>query len=511
MELSARVGMTPNAFVDAVTVSIGAKAMYETRLKQYIREGYPDEIAEERAKQDATILFNQTQQSSEAPFLSTMQVDGSWPSVLFTVFRNSSMSYTRQEFDAIRNLKRNLTSGQRKESVEFMTKQILRDWGTNPDDATDEQKGRAQEAANKRFNKQMKKDVMRVATFGAILQLAWNLGPYLPYLIFGNNDDEKNKMWYDAMTHSLFGSVEGLTGGDVMSSFGNMAVSGEWNTNQLTKDMPLASDINAIINKFVGGKNAEAFNDSFNLLVQSGIGVNPQSITDTAVAIMDACGDDPALANEAAMFVMRIMQVPQSQLDKLYFDEIDLSGEEASKLTPKQLARRYATYQVKRGTPFTPWNWDDEDRLDKYEQSADKKMKERLDAQGDESVREAYADFKERYDAISKNILEARDEMKKPNGYVKGAQKYAELQQHPDFMLYHRFKTLDNNLTMLSKMFFEAQTPAEAAMIAETINSYRAGMVQALKENTPDGDMRLSSLMQDFSSKYQQFHQPVSK
>jgi hypothetical protein len=318
-------------------------------------------------------------------------------------------------------------------------------------------------------------------------------------------------MWDDAMTHSLFGSVEGLTGGDVMSSFGNMAVSGEWNTNQLTKDMPLASDINAIINKFVGGKNAEAFNDSFNLLVQSGIGVNPQSITDTAVAIMDACGDDPALANEAAMFVMRIMQVPQSQLDKLYFDEIDLSGEEASKLTPKQLARRYATYQVKRGTPFTPWNWDDEDRLDKYEQSADKKMKERLDAQGDESVREAYADFKERYDAISKNILEARDEMKKPNGYVKGAQKYAELQQHPDFMLYHRFKTLDNNLTMLSKMFFEAQTPAEAAMIAETINSYRAGMVQALKENTPDGDMRLSSLMQDFSSKYQQFHQPVSK
>jgi hypothetical protein len=394
-----------------------------------------------------------------------------------------------------------------------MTKQILRDWGTNPDDATDEQKGRAQEAANKRFNKQMKKDVMRVATFGAILQLAWNLGPYLPYLIFGNNDDEKNKMWDDAMTHSLFGSVEGLTGGDVMSSFGNMAVSGEWNTNQLTKDMPLASDINAIINKFVGGKNAEAFNDMFNLLVQSGIGVNPQSITDTAVAIMDACGDDPALANEAAMFVMRIMQVPQSQLDKLYFDEIDLSGEEASKLTPKQLAQRYATYKVKRGTPFAPWSWSDEDRLDKYEQSADKKMKERLDAQGDESVRKAYADFEERHDAISKEVTKARKPMK--SDYLSGAQKFAELQQLPDYDLYQRFDALDKNLTRVSEMLFEAQTPGEVSLIAETLKSYRASMVKALSAETAEEQqssiLEISSLMQDFSSKYQQFHQPVSK
>lgn len=107
--VAARLGMTPNAFVDALTVSIGARAMYQTRLKRYLKEGYTDEEAEKRAKQDATILFNQTQQSSESPFLSTMQVDRSWLSVLFTVFRNSSMSYTRQEYDALRNLKRNLT------------------------------------------------------------------------------------------------------------------------------------------------------------------------------------------------------------------------------------------------------------------------------------------------------------------------------------------------------------------------------------------------------------------
>jgi hypothetical protein len=513
MELSARVGMTPNAFVDAVTVSIGARAMYETRLKQYIREGYPEEIAEERAKQDATILFNQTQQSSEAPFLSTMQVDGSWPSVLFTVFRNSAMSYTRQEFDAIRNLKRNLTPGQRRNSVEFMTKQILRDWDINPDEATADEEERAWRAAKKRFNKQVKKDALRVATFGFILQLAWNLGPYIPYLFFGNNDDDKDKMWDDALTHAYFGSVEGLTGGDVMSAFGDMAVSGEWNSNQLTKDMPLASDINAIINKFVGGKNAEAFNDIFNLLVQSGIGINPQSLTDTAVAIMDACGDDPALSHEAALFVMRTMQVPQSQLDKLYFDEVDLSGEEASKLTPKQLAQRYATYKVKRGTPLAPWSWGDEERLDKAEKSAEDKMKARLDTQGDASVREAYADYEARHDAISKEVTAARKLLK--SDYVAGAQKFAELQQHPDFELYQRFDALDKNLTKVSEMWFEAQTPEEASLIAETIKSYRSGMVEALSADTAEKQqesiMELSGLMQDFMGKYQQLHKPVQQ
>ena len=101
VELASRVGMSPNAFVDALTVAIGAHSMYETRLHKYLRQGYEPEAAERRAKQDATILFNQTQQSSESAFLSTMQVDRSWLSVLFTVFRNSSMSYGHCDIDRL--------------------------------------------------------------------------------------------------------------------------------------------------------------------------------------------------------------------------------------------------------------------------------------------------------------------------------------------------------------------------------------------------------------------------
>lgn len=505
MELSSRIGMTPNAFVDAVTVSIGARAMYETRLKQYLKEGYPTDAAEKRAMQDATILFNQTQQSSESPFLSTMQVDKDWLSTLFTVFRNSSMSYTRQEFDAMRNLKRNLTPGQRAKSIEFMTKQILRDWDVDPDTATDAERDQAQGAAKKRFRRQIKKDVLRLATFGFILELAWNLGPYLPYIIFGNNEDEKDKMWDDAMTHAYFGSVEGLTGGDVMSSFGNMWASSEWNWNQLSKDMPLASDINTIGSKYVGGKNAEAINDILNLLVQMGVGMNPQSITDTAIAITDACGDDPALSHEAAIFAMRVLQVPQSQIDKMYFDEVDLTGEEASKLTPAQLAQRYAEYKVKRGTPLAPWSWGDEERLGKYNDLATDRMKERLNAQGDAKVIEAYADFEVRYKAVSEKAKEAKELMK--TDYAAAAQAHAALQQAPDFGLYQRFGALDKQLGRISKMWLTAKTSEEATLVASTLSDYRAAMVRVLQAETVEDQQsamsELTTLMNDFYTKYQ--------
>ena len=505
MEISSRIGMTPNAFVDAVTVSIGARAMYETRLKQYLKEGYPADAAEKRAMQDATILFNQTQQSSESPFLSTMQVDKDWLSTLFTVFRNSSMSYTRQEFDAMRNLKRNLAPGQRAKSIEFMTKQILRDWDIDPDAATDAERDQAQSAAKNRFRRQIKKDAMRVATFGFFLQALWNLGPYLPYIFFGNNDDEKDKMWDDAMTHAYFGSVEGLTGGDVMSSFGNMAASGEWNRNQLSKDMPLASDINSIANKFIGGKNAEAINDILNLIVQMGVGMNPQSITDAAIAITDACGDDPTLSNEAAIFIMRVLQVPQSQLDKLYFDEIDMSGDEASKLTPAQLAQRYAEYKVKRGTPLTPWSWGDEERLSKYNDLAIDRMKERLDAHGDATVIEAYADFEARYKAVSQQAKEAKELMK--TDYAAAAQAHAALQQNPDFIIYQRFSSLDKQLGRISKMWLTSKTPEEANLVASAITSYRAGMVRVLQAETVEAQQsamsELTTLMNDFYAKNQ--------
>lgn len=493
MQLASRAGMSPNAFVDALTVSIGAHSMYQTRKSQYLRDGYSEADAETRAVQDAEVLYNQTQQSSEGAFTSTMQVDRSWLSVLFTVFRNASMSYQRQLHDALRNLKHNFTPGGRARSIEFMTKQYIRD-------GIDEEQ--AEKNAKRKFGRQMRKDMLRVATFGYIMQLAWNLGAYLPYLLFGDDDDEKQKMWDDVLAHTTFGSVEGLTGGDLMSQGGQMLLTGEGNPAYLSKDMPLTSDIMAALKKLGNGQHSEALNDMINLVVQSGIGVNPQSITDGVLAIMDACGDDPALAHEATICISRILQVPQSQIDKMYFDELGLSGDEVSKYTPAQLAERYAEFKVKRGRFFAPWSWDDEGQIGKYIEKANKTINERTEQMGDKKVNEAYLKYEEVYKGVDAKVNEAKKKAK--TDYVEAAQLMAEARSDSKaFETYQMFKPMDGYFNEIVKLYLGAKTPDEAALCRQAVLDYKSAMVKVLE--APDVSTRdeaidsLRAVMQGFA------------
>lgn len=502
MQLASRAGMSPNAFVDALTVSIGAHSMYQTRLAQYLRDGYSEADAEKKAVQDAEVLYNQTQQSSEGAFTSTMQVDRSWLSVLFTVFRNASMSYQRQLHDAFRNFKHNLTPGGRARSIEFMKKQYVRD-------GIDE--AQAEQNAKRKFRRQLLKDTLRVATFGYIMQFAWNLGAYLPYLLFGDDEDEKQKMWDDVWAHTAFGSVEGLTGGDLMSQAGQMMLTGEGNPAYLSKDMPLTSDIMAAFQKLGNGQHTEALNDMINLIVQAGLGVNPQSITDVALSIMDACGDDPTLAHEATICISRILQVPQSQIDKMYFDEVGLSGDEVSKYTPAQLAERYAQFKVKRGRFFSPWSWGDEERIKKFTDKANKTIKERTEQMGDKHVNEAYLQYEEVYKGVDAKVKEAKKTAK--TDYVEAAQLMADAQSDPNaFATYQMFKQMDGNFNKIVKFYLGAKTPDEAALCRQAVLDYKSAMVKVLE--APDASTRadamnsLGTVMQGFTQKYIPMQQP---
>ena len=390
VEIASMIGMSPNAFVDALTVAMGAHAMYQSRYAKYKRWGFDEATADKRAKQDATILYNSTQQSSEGAFLSPMQVDRSWLSVLFTVFRNSSMSYTRQQYDAFRNEVKLFTPGYRQRAEEFMIKQLQREG------LTEEQ---AKKAAHGELRKGPLHNLARIAVFGFLLQFAWNLGAYLPYLILGDDDDEKKKMTDDALTHALFGSLEGLTSGDVLSQAGNMALQGEGNWATVTKDMPLVSDLSDILKTFPKD-NVEALNDCVNLLTQSAVGVNPQSITDAMVAIMDYCGDDAQTSRECALLMARILNCPQSQLDKIYFDELSASGVEASKMTPSQIAERFARYKRHRSAPLTGWMYSDAsiaDKDGKRKETVYKKARENFKAAASKSNKEELEQWKAEY------------------------------------------------------------------------------------------------------------------
>ena len=504
VQRAARWGMSPNAFVDALTVSIGAHSMYQTRLAQYLRDGYSEADAEKKAVQDAEVLYNQTQQSSEGAFTSTMQVDRSWLSVLFTVFRNASMSYQRQLHDAFRNFKHNLTPGGRARSIEFMKKQYVRD-------GIDE--AQAEQNAKRKFRRQLLKDTLRVATFGYIMQWAWNMFAYLPYLLFGDDEDEKQKMWDDVWAHTAFGSVEGLTGGDLMSQAGQMMLTGEGNPAYLSKDMPLTSDIMAAFQKLGNGQHTEALNDMINLIVQAGLGVNPQSITDVALSIMDACGDDPALAHEATICISRILQVPQSQIDKMYFDEVGLSGDEVSKYTPAQLAERYAQFKVKRGRFFSPWSWGDEERIKKFTDKANKTIKERTEQMGDDKVNEAYLQYEEVYKGVDAKVKAANKAGK--TDYVKQAEMLDVVFADKDYETYETFKTLDKGLNDIVKKYLGSQSENEASLCRKSIVDYKKAMVGVLEakdeKQSEQAWKKLDELSESFENQYWEIHDAATQ
>lgn len=122
-ESLAKKGMVANIGIDAWTIAVGAYGAYRTAKDKYLRWGMSEEKAEERAKQDATLCYNKSQQSSEGPFMSKVQIDHTFFSTMMMLFRNAATSYTRETHASLRNLKR-LVSGE--VDYEYMAKQILR-------------------------------------------------------------------------------------------------------------------------------------------------------------------------------------------------------------------------------------------------------------------------------------------------------------------------------------------------------------------------------------------------
>ena len=472
VEIASMIGMSPNAFVDALTVAMGAHAMYQSRYAKYKRWGFDEATADKRAKQDATILYNSTQQSSEGAFLSPMQVDRSWLSVLFTVFRNSSMSYTRQQYDAFRNEVKLFTPGYRQRAEEFMVKQLQREG------LTEEQ---AKKAAHEELRKGPLHNLARIAVFGFLLQFAWNLGAYLPYLILGDDDDEKKKMTDDALTHALFGSLEGLTSGDVLSQAGNMALQGEGNWATVTKDMPLVSDLSDILKTFPKD-NVEALNDCVNLLTQSAVGVNPQSITDAMVAIMDYCGDDAQTSRECALLMARVLNCPQSQLDKIYFDELSASGVEASKMTPSQIAERFARYKRHRSAPLTGWMYSDAaiaDKDGKRKETVYKKARENFKAAASKSNKEELEQWKAEYKETAAK-LSAIKKLREQDEDEADEQMDA-LENTPEYDRYLIMKDYNSDMNDITKAWLNSKSPTEREQLTKAMFKVQQEMVNELK------------------------------
>ena len=179
-------GMAANKLVDAMTVANGARAVYEydsRRFKKMTNEDgsrkYTDEQAEELAKVNAQIVFNESQQSSRNEFSAPIQKQRGIMQRSLVAFQNSNIGYRRM-------------------LVEGMEDLIRKD-------------------GNKT------RGLAKVATVG-ILNAAWYMGlnPALTWnKITGKTDDEEDeKFWDDMMLSVMLGyAANGTLLGPAMTAW----------------------------------------------------------------------------------------------------------------------------------------------------------------------------------------------------------------------------------------------------------------------------------------------------
>lgn len=435
-------GMWANGAIDVATCSAIARTVYETKLEKYLKQGYDNQKANQKALQDAAVTYNLTQQSSEGAFVSQIQKDRTFFSNMWTVFRNSSMSYTRQTVDALRNLKR--LYGSREEMVRFMERQ-MREGGLS--------ESQAKIAARAEYKRAIWHNIAKLAVCAFILPWFWELGSKVPYLIFGDDEEEKKKMFGEVTRKELVvGPVEGLVGGNAMNTLWGLASNRDiWKLYQqegweeagaeawkaMAKQdidpLPFFSDMGRMFVRF-GYDGVAGMQDLVNLAVQMGTGVNPATLTDPIIAAIDYSRGDMTSAKEIMLFMMRVIAVPSESSKNLFIDELGMTADNAKQLTYDEMARRYSEYMSEKDAPLFMWAYSDEadkKRRDRYQKRLEKDVLKRIDNLADEdqtklfddtpSLREPLTKVMKKKAGASKDII-GTSTSKKPK--VKAAVRY---------------------------------------------------------------------------------------
>lgn len=382
VEWCTRIGMSPNAFIDMVTCAQGAKAYYEYKLQEYREAGMTREDAEKRARLDAEIFYNETQQSSEGAFVAPIQQDRSWTAIAMSLFNNANFAYQRRGVEHLYQLSRQI--GDREKILAAQQKMYERVFGMDGD--------AARAKAESEYKHNIARNLIGIAIFGYIIQQIWRVGGNYLYLLVGDDDDEKKRIIEDG-SHGggLVAPVRGLLGGKELESLldayrnGTLAY-----TNGGT---PLEQGIETIIRDVRYGTLAELANDMVDVMVGMGTGIRPSTISNMVLGVYDAIhaktDGDPANDLEATrefwLSVGRVLSVPQSQLDLLYVDEFGCSGAELKKIVEggdqkkvDALVERYVEYKKNMRLPLTGGHTFDEERDAKLDKRYVNRLREDL-------------------------------------------------------------------------------------------------------------------------------------
>lgn len=199
-------GMVPNKFVDAFTVAIGAKTVYEYTYDR-LTNG-PDKIAADEARRqalvDADIFFNQSQQSGMDTFLSPMQRSRSMLDIAFTTYQNSNIGYVR------------------KVMLNFYDLVKLKDWNKLRGNYVEKyisegiEKNKAYDMATGKLLNDSRKQLFGLMLFGWGMNMLWDWGSRGLMGFFAGDDDE-NDMYKDIVKY-LTSPIRGIPIGNIVSN-----------------------------------------------------------------------------------------------------------------------------------------------------------------------------------------------------------------------------------------------------------------------------------------------------
>lgn len=485
-----RIGITPNAFIDAVTVAIGSKAVYESKYNEYVKAGWSAEVSRKKAILDAEIAFNLSQQSSLAPFMSVMQSDRTLGSTTFTIFRNSPMSYLRQQIQASRELN-NFAHGQGQMGYEV--KKLQRE-GLSED--------QAKAYANKKRKRVISKNLFRIINYGFVLPALWTMGGAQWYLAAGDDDDLKLDILEDAAIRGLYGTLDGVTlGGMIPDMIFNYFHKDEPSKIRETALLPAEQEMSGTIDALTGNNPWKGAHRTINLLTQMLTGANPQILEDWVVAGMDFFGADEKSGEEWGRLAMRILHVPQNQLDMLYLDKLGLWADDARKEPPAKLARRWAHYKATRSNitgalamSAEKWAEEEEKQRKRFDKMA-KDLLERADKSGYREKFEAYNDEYMRIDAEYKDLMSKRN-----RGDVDRSAIYdrlRELKSTDEYKRYERFAKLKGAYDSSVDRWLDAATPEATLEALEYHETTKRLLVEIMENKNLDSVMEAAAELAD--------------
>lgn len=428
----ANVGMYPNILVDGITCAVGARSVYETEVNRLTKLGYPKENAEEKAYYKAVAAYNKTQQSSGGMYLSPMQVDRTYVSAALSLFKNANYAYGRMQIEAIRGLVNtyDFWGGKHKTAlVESMARQI------KDEDGLEEDVARA--IAKAAYSRTFRQSIGRLLNFMTLVPISWAAYSVLPYLLTGDDDDKKKQMLEDA---ALKGFATSLTDNFVIPFASNILNAGlKVEDGKPTFDPevfryqnlyinPATSDLANLYSMIGNQKWYSVANKGLMLGVQSLVGFNPETVGALYQAIAEGDFKGDNTNKEVQIAVLKAISAPEESIRELYMDElglknadkdvvkklmakIGLDGDDITKVPLEKLEKKYAGRQMLRDNLLTNFAMDDETfygYVDKYQQSFEKKIKDKMDKWDEYDKRKADEFFNTTSDPKLKEMIEKK-------------------------------------------------------------------------------------------------------